>query len=201
MAIVSRRPRRRDADPEDSESIMTAAAGGLKERFMRKVAGIAHGDKSSSSGSEDSSADENDVEKGEKLKRKKSRKVKRDRSEKSPRKRDRTNSNGQKKSPTSSNSSSGEATATSSSVQPSQAEEVKAQVEAEKKKKAFSYSAKLTQLEQTVPADAQIPADLVEKVSSHDIVGLKPAHSPGSFSKASKERLSVSSLWKTCSKN
>ena len=65
MAIVSRRPRRRETDPEDAESVITAAAGGLRERFLRKVATITHGDRSSSS--DDSSQDEKDLEKGEKL--------------------------------------------------------------------------------------------------------------------------------------
>ncbi|ORX37563.1 hypothetical protein BD324DRAFT_385136 [Kockovaella imperatae] len=147
MAIVSRRPRHRDADPEDEESVMTAAAGGLRQRIMRKVATITHGDRSSS----DSSSDENDVEKNDPKarQRKATKKVKR-------------KEKGDKAS--SGTSSSGSPTEPNRPLdKPTKAQEVKNQVEAETKKKSFVESARLTQLEQTVPADAQMPPQLVEK--------------------------------------
>ena len=144
MAIVSRRPRRRDNDIEDAESVMTAAAGGLRQRFMRKVAGIAHGDKSGSSGSEGTvtsgSESDSDVEwSGPKKEMKKTKKQ-----------------SDVAKSPK---------TTTTSPKSPTSAQEVQEQVEAEKKRRSLANAAKLTQLEQTVPSDAQMPADLVEKVS------------------------------------
>lgn len=50
MAIVSRRVRRvGPVDPEDAQSAMTAAAGGLRQRLFRKVAGIS-GNRSFSDG-------------------------------------------------------------------------------------------------------------------------------------------------------
>ncbi|WWD20450.1 hypothetical protein CI109_104926 [Kwoniella shandongensis] len=143
MAIVSRRNRRVENDPEDAESVMTAAAGGLRQRFMRKVAEISHGGHKSDSdtSSSDSETDVERAEKGEKKKRKKMSKR---------------------------STSGSSATATSpTSATASAADEIKekARLEAEQKKKktGLVQAAKLTQLEQTVPADAQMPAEAVEK--------------------------------------
>ncbi|WVW87114.1 hypothetical protein I302_109171 [Kwoniella bestiolae CBS 10118] len=144
MAIVSRRPKRVEKDLEDAESVMTAAAGGLRQRFMRKVAEISHGNKSSSDS--DSSETDTDVERGEKgegnKKRRKKRRTKRI------------------------NSGSDGTAVASSPTSTSAAEEIKNQQtqEQERKKKAsLVEKAKLTQLEQTVPADAQMAPGAVEK--------------------------------------
>ncbi|WVQ84841.1 hypothetical protein IAT38_006998 [Cryptococcus sp. DSM 104549] len=161
MAIVSRRPRREPGvtDPEDAQSVMTAAAGGLRQRFMRKVAEIGHGNRSGS-GSDTSSDEEGDaavsgdVEKGEK-------KVKRSkRGKKHARAGSATTSDGD-----------------GTVVGPTEADEVKEsarreqemrkldkQQESEKKKgSGLVNAAKLQQLEQSVPADAQMSNDAVEK--------------------------------------
>lgn len=72
MAIVSRRVRRvGPVDPEDAQSAMTAAAGGLRQRFFRRVAGIS-GNRSFSDGDSSASGEE-DLEKGEGGKKKKRR--------------------------------------------------------------------------------------------------------------------------------
>ena len=197
MAIVSRRPRRREADVEDAESVMTAAAGGLRQRFMRKVAGITHGDRSSSS--DESSPDDKDVEKGQQLKRKKSRKTRR--------KKDKGEGDKGKGEHDSSGSSSGSPAKPAQEIKEakgdkeaqtkkSQAEEVKDQVEAEKKKRTFADAAKLTQLEQTVPADAQLPPEMVEKVSFLLLAWIKLI--PSSSSRGSRVHRWVSSHSKMC---
>ncbi|KAK6908644.1 hypothetical protein I204_02063 [Kwoniella mangroviensis CBS 8886] len=143
MAIVSRRPKRVEKDLEDAESVMTAAAGGLRQRFMRKVAEISHGNKSSSDSDSSETDTDVDVERGEKGENKKRRKKTRIR---------RINSG-----------SDGTAVA-SSPTSTTAAEEVKLQQEQERKKKAsLVEKAKLTQLEQTVPADAQMAPGAVEK--------------------------------------
>lgn len=133
MAIVSRRPRRVENDPEDAESVMTAAAGGLRHRFMRKVAEISQGGKASDSSGSDTSATESDEdpERAEKRKKKRAKKARK------------------------STSTSSSPTAVSRADNDG----------AEKKKTGIVQAAKLTQLEQTVPADAQMPPDMVEKVS------------------------------------
>ena len=137
MAIVSRRPRRVENDPEDVESVMTAAAGGLGSRFMRKVAEISHGGKSASDSSgSDSSASEGD-EDHKKRNRQRTKKARK------------------------SNSSGSSPTAVS---REDQLEVNKKAQEAETKTKGITQVAKLTQLEQTVPADAQMPPAMVEKV-------------------------------------
>ena len=136
MAIVSRRSRRIEHDADDAESVMTAAAGGLRQRFMRKVAEISHTAKSGSdsSGSDHSPSDtDEDVERGEKRNKKKAKNVRK------------------------SHSSGSSPTAVSQGEQ----EEV------EKKKPGLAQAAKLNQLEQSVPADAQMPPSMVEKVSLH----------------------------------
>ncbi|WRT69876.1 uncharacterized protein IL334_006867 [Kwoniella shivajii] len=138
MAIVSRRPKRVEQDLEDAESVMTAAAGGLRQRFMRKVAEISHGNKSSSDdSSSESDTDVERAEKGEKKKRKK--KTKR--------------------------SVSGSESTAVSPTSTSAADDIKekAKLEHETKKKGLVEKAKLTQLEQTVPADAQMAPGAVEK--------------------------------------
>lgn len=155
MAIVSRRPRRIENDPEDAESVMTAAAGGLRQRFMRKVAEISHGGKSSSSGSEsgtDGSDADTDVERGEKDHDKN-----KDKDKKKRRKDRRKSSIKSEGGPSSSQ------TSPTSTVGPTPAETYKAQTE-QKKKSAIAQAAKLTQLEQTVPSDAQMPPEMVDKV-------------------------------------
>ncbi|KAK8849819.1 hypothetical protein IAR55_005155 [Kwoniella newhampshirensis] len=147
MAIVSRRNRRVENDPEDAESVMTAAAGGLRQRFMRKVAEISHGGHRSSSDSDNSSSDsETDVERAEKGEKKKRKKM----------------------SKRSTSASTTTAVSPSSATGPSTAadevkETAKQEAEQKKKKTGIVQAAKLTQLEQTVPADAQMPADAVEK--------------------------------------
>ncbi|GFZ49868.1 Protein MAM3 [Saitozyma sp. JCM 24511] len=154
MAIVSRRPRRIENDPEDAESVMTAAAGGLRQRFMRKVAEISHGGKSSSSGSEsgtDGSDADTDVERGEKDHDKN-----KDKDKKKRRKDRRKSSIKSEGGPSSSQ------TSPTSTVGPTPAETYKAQTE-QKKKSAIAQAAKLTQLEQTVPSDAQMPPEMVDK--------------------------------------
>ena len=137
MAIVSRRGRRVEKDVEDAESVMTAAAGGLKQKFMRKVAEISHhhGKGSTTSGSEGgltsgSDTEGEDVEKAEKRKKKRTR----SKSHSSPTK-----------------------------EKPSEAAKVKEEVEADKKKRSITQAAKLNQLEQSVPADAQLPPESVDK--------------------------------------
>ena len=150
MAIVSRRPRRVENETEDVESVMTAAAGGLRQRFMRKVAEISHGGKSSSESSSDS---ETDVERNAAAARK-------DRKE---RKR------GRKGSKSSSSGSGdaekkGEKNAVPMKKEDSAAEKVKKDVEARKGSRGIVEATKLTQLEQSVPADAQMPAESVGKV-------------------------------------
>ncbi|WVR07902.1 hypothetical protein IAU60_004945 [Kwoniella sp. DSM 27419] len=140
MAIVSRRPKRVENDPEDAESVMTAAAGGLRQRFMRKVAEISHGNRSSDSegsGTETDSDVERNGEKSERKRRK--RKAKRSQS----------GSEDNTVSPTSTRVAA-----------PTAAENYKEQTAT---KKGIVEKAKLTQLEQTVPADAQMPAGAVEK--------------------------------------
>jgi metal transporter CNNM len=152
MAIVSRRPRRIENDPEDAESVMTAAAGGLRQRFMRKVAEISHGGKSSSSGSEsgtDASDADTDVERGEKENDKNKEK------DKKKRRKDRRKS--------SIKSEGAPSSSPTSTVGPTPAETYKVQTE-QKKKSAIVQAAKLTQLEQTVPSDAQMPPEMVDKV-------------------------------------
>ncbi|ORY22900.1 hypothetical protein BCR39DRAFT_550565, partial [Naematelia encephala] len=145
MAIVSRRPKNRDLDIQDAESVMTAAAGGLRQRFMRKVAEITHGDKSvsNSSGSEGTitaSEGESDVERGEARKKKRTKKANKNQQQDEENK-----ENGHKK-------------------ELSEADIVKNQAKVEEeKRKSFGLGNKLTQLEQVVPADAQIPASMVEK--------------------------------------
>ncbi|ORY34620.1 hypothetical protein BCR39DRAFT_585588 [Naematelia encephala] len=132
MAIVSRRGKRVENDPEDVESVMTAAAGGLKQRFMRKVAEISHGNKSS--GSDTSSSDsESDVERADK------------KAEKKAKRRGRKHSTHD------------------STDTPSKAQQVKEAAEADKKKRSLVQATKLTQLEQSVPADAQMPADSIDR--------------------------------------
>ncbi|RXK36611.1 hypothetical protein M231_06152 [Tremella mesenterica] len=137
MAIVSRRARRVENE-EDAESVMTAAAGGLRQRLMRKVAEISHHGKGSTTSDSDNgdtsgSDSDTDVEKAEKKKRKKSR----------------------SKSQSSPKSEKGE------TLKPTEAAQVKA--EAEKRKRSLASAAKLTQLEQNVPADAELPAEVVDK--------------------------------------
>jgi metal transporter CNNM len=142
MAIVSRRPRRIENDVEDAESVMTAAAGGLRQRFMRKVAEISHGKNSSGSegGNTSGSDSDTDVEKAEK--------------EKNNRKKSRTKSEAK---------SERTASSPSSTLGPSAAEQIK--TEHKKKSSGIAQAAKLTQLEQTVPADAQMAPEMVDKVS------------------------------------
>ena len=153
MAIVSRRPRRVEQDTEDAESVMTAAAGGLGQRFMRKVAGIAHvGTDSSDS---DTESDTVDVEKQEKKCRKRSKSTsspEKDHKSKSP-----------KHVKEKDFAASGKADVRTESNQPTDAEKVKKEVEA-KKSRGIAQATKLNQLEQTVPADAQMPPESVEKV-------------------------------------
>ncbi len=135
MAIVSRCPRHIENDRVDAASVMTAAAGGLRQRFMRKVAEISHGGKSASdsSGSDSSASDcDGDVERAAKRSKKRTKESRK----------------------SSSNSN------TSTAV--SQAD----RDIAENKKRGIAQAAKLIQLEQAVPADAQMPPALVEKVSS-----------------------------------
>jgi metal transporter CNNM len=140
MAIVSRRGRRIENEQEDAESVMTAAAGGLRQRFMRRVAG-----KKSSSGSSGSDTD-SDVEQGLSEKRKKKR--------------------------TKSKSSTG-----TTSTSPTAAEGVKAAHEEKAEKERAAQASKrsasqeagkknslaLAQLEQAVPADAQLDPARVER--------------------------------------
>ncbi|KAK4689883.1 metal transporter CNNM, partial [Tremellales sp. Uapishka_1] len=124
MAIVSRRGRRVENDPEDVESVMTAAAGGLRQRFMR-IAEKVHGGKSS--GSEGSDTD-SDVE-----------------SHDSPKKKTRT-----KKS--------------NSPPSTSAADQIKLEARTDATKKStLAEATRLTQLEQTVPADAQLAPERVDK--------------------------------------
>ena len=142
MAIVSRRSRRVEHDPEDVESVMTAAVGGLRHRFMRKVVEISHGGKSASdSSSSDTSATEGDED---------------DERKKKPNKK-------RTKQARKSNSDGSSPTATS---QADRDETAKRMEEAETKRKGLTQAAKLIQLEQIVPADAQLPPDMVEKVIS-----------------------------------
>lgn len=125
MAIVSRRARP-PPDVEDAESVMTAAAGGLKSKFMRHVHTIGHKSSSGSdSGSTDSDSD-SDVELG---KKKNHRRVFQRRKSVS--------------------------TANSSPTEPTAAEKVKAETE-EKKKSTLLSAAKLNDNEQNVPADAEL---------------------------------------------
>ncbi|WWC73902.1 uncharacterized protein I206_107874 [Kwoniella pini CBS 10737] len=142
MAIVSRRPKRVEKDLEDAESVMTAAAGGLRQRIMRKVAEISHGNKSSSDS--DSSETDTDVERGEKDEKKRRKKTRNKRA----------------------NSGSETTAASPTSTTVTAAEEIKENVKAEeerKRKGGLVEKAKLTQLEQTVPADAQMAPGAVEK--------------------------------------
>jgi metal transporter CNNM len=146
MAIVSRRPRRAD-DIEDAESVMTAAAGGLRQRFMRKVAEISHG-RSNSSGSDTSSSEsENDEANPDKRKKKRVKKL----------------------------STSSTATASSpvdlavpvGAMEMKKTEAQKVKDEEENKKKSggiIGQGVGLRQLEQAVPADAQMAPGMVEKV-------------------------------------
>ncbi|WVF68326.1 hypothetical protein IAT40_003091 [Kwoniella sp. CBS 6097] len=142
MAIVSRRPRRIENDPEDAESVMTAAAGGLRQRFMRKVAEISHHRSDSEGSGSETDTDVERAEKGEKKRRKK--KVKSSQS----------GSEGTAISPTSTRVGNNTA-----------ADEIKeeAKREQETKKKGIVGKARLNQLEQTVPADAQMAPGAVEK--------------------------------------
>ncbi|WWC66089.1 uncharacterized protein I303_108711 [Kwoniella dejecticola CBS 10117] len=142
MAIVSRRPKRVEKDLEDAESVMTAAAGGLRQRFMRKVAEISHGNKSSSD-SDSSDETDTDVERGEKEEKKR-----------------------RKKRNKRSNSGSETTAVSPTSTNVTAAEEIKENAKAEQEKKrkgGMIEKAKLTQLEQTVPADAQMAPGAVEK--------------------------------------
>ncbi len=147
MAIVSRRGRRVENDLEDAESVMTAAAGGLRQRFMRKVASKVG--KGSGSSDDSDESDEVDPEKADAKKRKT--------------KKAHSNSN-------SSTSTEKEKEMENARLEklankkPSAAEEIKNQTEAEKKKKSLVQAAKLTQLEQAVPADAQMAPERVERV-------------------------------------
>nr|ODN86745.1 hypothetical protein L203_03994 [Cryptococcus depauperatus CBS 7841] len=148
MAIVSCRsrlppPSTIAAEEEDTRSIMTAAAGGLRKRFLRKVAEIGHG-KSSDEDSEEDQA--TDLEKGEKMK-----------SSIRPQ--------------TSPGSESSTISPSSSLTVTTEAENIKASalsVSQEKPTKesrkvsSLAHVAKLTQLEQTVPADAQMSSLAVE---------------------------------------
>ncbi|WVQ95879.1 hypothetical protein IAU59_002978 [Kwoniella sp. CBS 9459] len=144
MAIVSRRPRRIENDPEDAESVMTAAAGGLRQRFMRKVAEISH-HRSDSDGSGSGSETDTDVERAEKGEKKRRNK----KTEYSQ-----SGSEGTAISPTSTRVGNNTA-----------ADEIKEQVkrDEEKKKTGIVGKARLNQLEQTVPADAQMAPGAVEK--------------------------------------
>ena len=138
MAIVSRRPRHIENDRDDNASVMTDAAGGLRQRFMRKVAEMSYGAKSDSNGSEDSaSGSEEDIERGEKQNKKRNRKTRK------------------------SGSSASSPTAVS---QPEQDE-------TKDHKRGIAQAAKLSQLEQTVPADAEMPPAMVEKVSREKYSG------------------------------
>lgn len=138
MAIVSRRGRRVE-DNEDAETVMTEAASGLRQRFMRKVAEISHGGKTSGSDTESSSEEGTAVERGERAEKKKRKKRQGSSSTTSP------------------------ASPSSPAAQATQAEQIKQDTEADNKKCSLAYAAKLTQLEQTVPADAQLPPGMVEK--------------------------------------
>lgn len=133
MAIVSRRSRHLDAGVDDAGSVMTAAAGGLRQRFMRKVAEISQGKSPSSSSSEgggtSGSESDSDVERAERKKKKRSKKT--------------------------------ESHAMTNN--PSEAQQIRDEVENNKKKRSITNAAKLTQLEQIVPADAQLPPGMVEK--------------------------------------
>ncbi|WWC92621.1 uncharacterized protein L201_007580 [Kwoniella dendrophila CBS 6074] len=161
MAIVSRRPKRVEKDLEDAESVMTAAAGGLRQRFMRKVAEISHGNKSSSDS--DSSETDTDIERGEKGIHKR-RKTKSRRSH-SASTESNSNSTATAVSPPTTTSDSTNAPAPVTQVKDTEANRIKenATKEQQKKKASLVEKAKLTQLEQTVPADAQMAPDAVSK--------------------------------------
>ncbi|WVQ75716.1 hypothetical protein IAR50_005346 [Cryptococcus sp. DSM 104548] len=148
MAIVSRRAKRVEPEVEDAQSVMTAAAGGLREKFMRKI-GMGNSDS-------ESSDEEVDLEKGEKKKKRRMSKSKRRRG----------------------SGSSGDHTAdspTSESAPATEASEIKRKAKADQelkkersregreKKGSLVQAAKLTQLDQIVPADAQMSNQAVEK--------------------------------------
>ncbi|KAL7425285.1 hypothetical protein Q5752_000973 [Cryptotrichosporon argae] len=143
MAIVSRRGRKVENE-DDEESIMTAAAGGLRQRLMRKV----H-DFTASSDSDTES--ETDVEQGRKQRRKRSH-----------------------GSHTSSGSSPTAATSTAASeptaadrIKEEAREKAKQddekRAEDKKKKNTLKGVTQLKSQEQNVPADAALPAERVEK--------------------------------------
>lgn len=181
MAIVSRRPRRVENDPADAESVMTAAAGGLRQRFMRKVAEITHG---GSSGSDtDSSDSDTDLGKAEKANKKHKRSRRKSEAGKSTKGSVKSTS-----SPTSTvapgsteaDKVKNDARATAAAEAPANKRDREAQATAEdksampmnekagapEKKKTGSgiaQAVQLTQLEQSVPADAQLPSELVDK--------------------------------------
>lgn len=133
MAIVSRRGR--VIDDADVESVMTHSANTLKQRFMRKVAEISHGGKSSgSSGSETDTDDDTktDVESAKKSKKRTRRK----------------------------SVSTTKSSQQSSPVEPTEAEKIKTKAEAKKRidSDLKTTSLALSTLEQAVPADAELPS-------------------------------------------
>ncbi|ODN76402.1 CBS domain-containing protein [Cryptococcus wingfieldii CBS 7118] len=147
MAIVSRRAKRVEPEIEDAQSVMTAAAGGLREKFMRKM-GMGGSDS-------ESSDDEVDVEKGEKKKKRRMSKSKKRRGSGSS-----TDETAVGPTP-----ETAPATEASEIKRKAQDEELKKQKsrEGKEKKGSLVQAAKLTQLEQTVPADAQMSNQAVEK--------------------------------------
>lgn len=181
MAIVSRRSRRVENDPADAESVMTAAAGGLRQRFMRRVAEIAHG---GSSGSDtDSSDSDTDLGKAEKASKK--HKKSRRKSEAGKSSKGSIQSTGSPTSTVAPGKTEADkvkndallttavaATITESDREVGATTEDKAAVPtnekggvSEKKKNStgIAQAVQLTQLEQSVPADAQLPSELVDK--------------------------------------
>lgn len=137
MAIVARRGKAVDPDVVDTQSVMTAAAGGLKHRLMKKVAEIGH-----KSGSDDDSSSD-DVELAQKKKhffRRKS-----------------ISTTG------SSDPAAGDSEHRTAASSPTDAEKVKATTMADRKKLNIANAAKLSQNEQLVPADAEIPATNLEQ--------------------------------------
>ncbi|KAL1412592.1 hypothetical protein Q8F55_000339 [Vanrija albida] len=131
MAIVSRRGL--VVDDADVESVMTASANTLKQRFMRKVAEISQGGKSSgSSGSETDTDDDSkvDVELAKKSKKRSRRK----------------------------SVSTTKSSSQSSPTEPTEAENIKTKTEAKKVEAEANKSLALSTLEQAVPADAELPS-------------------------------------------
>lgn len=159
MAIVSRRVRRvGPVDPEDAQSAMTAAAGGLRQRFFRRVAGIS-GNRSFSDGDSSASGEE-DLEKGEGGKKKKRR---RKNAEKHDRAGSCSSDNHTIVRPISSDDDGfTEADEIKRMAKEQQEAEMKQQRGKDSKKGSLVQAAKLTQLEQSVPADAQLSNDAVE---------------------------------------